>query len=174
MIYGVCGVFLSFYPGTDTVLLSAVLLRLTVKEAMSSRIAQLALLGLGVDADVATIKSRYRELAKARHPDVNPSSDSSEDFRQLTDAYRALLQEPTDKLSASSGQGPAMEARWRVRRKHKASEVARLPSCCEPRSCSLTCANRLQAVACTNRLHAEIEMSISHLNAVSGVVSPSW
>ena len=90
---------------------------------MSRRVADLALLGLTGDADNAMIKARYRELAKERHPDINPHADPTE-FRELTDAYRALLDEPpvSTATGQAPGQGPAMEARWAARRRHTPTE----------------------------------------------------
>ena len=92
---------------------------------MSRRAADLALLGLTVDADNAMIKARYRELAKERHPDINPHADPT-NFRELTDAYRALLDDSLTTVSTAAGQAPghglAMEARWAARRRHTPTE----------------------------------------------------
>mmetsp|Transcript_43992 Transcript_43992/g.115573 ORF Transcript_43992/g.115573 Transcript_43992/m.115573 type:complete len:136 (-) Transcript_43992:327-734(-) len=88
---------------------------------MTSRVAQLALLGLGTNASHAAIKARYRELAKSHHPDLNPAADLQE-FQELTAAYRALLDNPPPASATDSGQGPAMQARWNVRRRHTPME----------------------------------------------------
>jgi DnaJ-class molecular chaperone len=47
---------------------------------------------LGVDrtADDKTIKSAYRKLARKYHPDVAKGKDSSERFREVTEAYEVL------------------------------------------------------------------------------------
>jgi curved DNA-binding protein CbpA len=48
-------------------------------------------LGVRRTATAAEIKSAYRRLARARHPDLNGGTDkSSRDFALITDAYRTL------------------------------------------------------------------------------------
>jgi hypothetical protein len=61
------------------------------------RAAAYALLELGEDAGVEEIKSAYRRLARALHPDAHPGA-SSDDLRQLEErfgqvraAYRRLV-----------------------------------------------------------------------------------
>jgi curved DNA-binding protein CbpA len=48
------------------------------------------LLGVDPGATTAQIKSAYRKLAKQYHPDLNPSPDAAEKFREITEAYDTL------------------------------------------------------------------------------------
>lgn len=51
-------------------------------------------LGVPRDADDNAIRSRYRELARRYHPDVNPGDDAAEErFKAVSEAY-AVLSEP--------------------------------------------------------------------------------
>ncbi|MCL4402598.1 MAG: DnaJ domain-containing protein, partial [Acidobacteria bacterium] len=48
-------------------------------------------LGVGRDADDQQIKSAYRKLALAYHPDRNPDShDAEEKFKEAAEAYSVL------------------------------------------------------------------------------------
>ena len=48
-------------------------------------------LGVSKDADEATIKKAYRQLAKKNHPDVNPGDkDAEERFKEINEAYQVL------------------------------------------------------------------------------------
>ena len=47
-------------------------------------------LGVGKDADEAALKKAYRELAKKYHPDVNPSEEAAEKFKEASEAYSVL------------------------------------------------------------------------------------
>ena len=47
-------------------------------------------LGVGKDADEAALKKAYRELAKKYHPDVNPSQEAAEKFKEASEAYSVL------------------------------------------------------------------------------------
>lgn len=47
-------------------------------------------LGVPRDADAATLKKAYRELAKKYHPDVNPSPEAAEKFKEASEAYSVL------------------------------------------------------------------------------------
>ena len=48
-------------------------------------------LGVQKDADEATIKKAYRQLAKKYHPDVNPGDKTAEEkFKEVNEAYQTL------------------------------------------------------------------------------------
>ena len=48
-------------------------------------------MGVNRDADDKTIKSAYRKLAMANHPDRNPDDDAAaERFREASEAYEVL------------------------------------------------------------------------------------
>src|SRR3954471_10248013 len=49
-----------------------------------------ALLGVSRDASPDEIKKAYRRLARELHPDVNPSAESQERFKEVTAAYEVL------------------------------------------------------------------------------------
>lgn len=52
------------------------------------------LLGVAPDADVDSIKSAYRKLAKIHHPDANKGNKASEEkFKEVTEAYEILCDE---------------------------------------------------------------------------------
>ncbi|CAG9461472.1 unnamed protein product [Pedinophyceae sp. YPF-701] len=50
-------------------------------------------LGVARSATTKDIKARYRRLARRYHPDVDPSEEASRVFRELTNAYEALIDE---------------------------------------------------------------------------------
>jgi DnaJ-class molecular chaperone len=50
-------------------------------------------LGVSRDADLAKIKRAYRIIAKKYHPDVAQSSDDTEQFREIREAYETLADE---------------------------------------------------------------------------------
>jgi curved DNA-binding protein CbpA len=58
------------------------------------RLAALAALGLGPDADLSEIVSAYRRLARGSHPDTASESRPSADFAVVNAAYRLLMQKP--------------------------------------------------------------------------------
>ena len=96
---------------------------------MSRRAAWLKILGCSRSSTLPEIKERFRMLAKAHHPDVSPSPNSAEKMRLLTEAYEGLTSlaggfgsSNDDSGAGAAAQGPAMEARWRIRRRHQASE----------------------------------------------------
>ena len=93
------------------------------------RATLLAKLSLPANADHAAVKARYRELAKQHHPDVNPKGGGSAAaaFAELTDAYQQLMggadaDAETRGDVAQQTHDPAMQARWNIRRRAKASE----------------------------------------------------
>ena len=47
-------------------------------------------LGVGSDADEATIKTAYRKLARKYHPDVNKDAGAEEKFKEIAEAYHVL------------------------------------------------------------------------------------
>ena len=47
-------------------------------------------LGVARDAGQDEIKKAYRRLARELHPDVNPSADAAERFKDVTHAYDVL------------------------------------------------------------------------------------
>ncbi len=50
-------------------------------------------LGIDKNADDATIKKAYRQLAKKYHPDVNPGEEAAAKFKEASEAY-AVLSDP--------------------------------------------------------------------------------
>ena len=49
-------------------------------------------LGIGKNATDAEIKSAYRKLAKANHPDLHPGDKECEErFKEVNEAYDCLL-----------------------------------------------------------------------------------
>jgi curved DNA-binding protein CbpA len=52
-------------------------------------------LGVSNDADIGTIKSGYRKLARKYHPDLNPGDEEAErKFKEIAEAYE-VLKDPT-------------------------------------------------------------------------------
>lgn len=49
------------------------------------------ILGVSRDAGEREIKSAFRRLARIYHPDVNASPEAAEQFKQLAEAYRILI-----------------------------------------------------------------------------------
>src|SRR5947208_16783873 len=49
-----------------------------------------AILGVPRNADNDQIKKAYRKLARQLHPDVNPSPEAQERFKEVTAAYEVL------------------------------------------------------------------------------------
>ena len=47
-------------------------------------------LGVEKDANDAAIKKAYREIAKKYHPDINPSEEAAEKFKEASEAYGVL------------------------------------------------------------------------------------
>ena len=48
------------------------------------------ILGVKEDADLKEIKKAYRKLALKLHPDMQPDSNSDEEFKELVEAYEVL------------------------------------------------------------------------------------
>ena len=48
------------------------------------------ILGVKRDADISTIKSAYRKLARKYHPDVNKTKEAEEKFKDINEAYEVL------------------------------------------------------------------------------------
>ncbi len=80
------------------------------------------ILGVSRDASAATIKKRYRKLAKVHHPDANAGSKKSEDkFKIVSEAYGVLGNaakrraydrfSPRDQSSAEPSRGRRRRAR---------------------------------------------------------------
>ena len=84
---------------------------------MSSRDEALRTLGLSRGADVAQVKAAFRRLAKQHHPDFG---GSAADFQRVQEAHELLLDgEPPPAVEPL---GPAIRARWNIRRRHQPSE----------------------------------------------------
>ena len=63
------------------------------------------LLGVDQDATNRDIKSAYRKLARELHPDVNPSEEAAEKFKQVTTAYE-VLSDPEKRRIVDMGGDP--------------------------------------------------------------------
>ena len=92
-----------------------------------ARARLLQALELPTSADIPAIKARYRELAKAHHPDVNRAAPRARRFARVADAYQKLIGDANgdsaDNVSgpADDTVGPAMQARWNIRRRCRAN-----------------------------------------------------
>ncbi|MBN9644231.1 molecular chaperone DnaJ [Corynebacterium mendelii] len=67
------------------------------------------ILGVDKNATDAEIKKAYRKLARTYHPDVNPSEEAAEKFREISVAQEILL-DPTKRRIVDAG-GDPMEQR---------------------------------------------------------------
>lgn len=97
----------------------------------------LNLLNVSENASVSDIKRAYRKLAKAYHPDVNPSKNAQEKFQQITKAYHYALAVKTGKVKITPS-APSQDSRptnpnkkygthqnWNSEANQKAREKAR-------------------------------------------------
>ena len=62
-------------------------------------------LGVNQDATNREIKSAYRKLARELHPDVNPSEEAAEKFKDVTTAYE-VLSDPEKRRIVDMGGDP--------------------------------------------------------------------
>lgn len=60
-------------------------------------------LGVKATADASTIKAAYRQLARAFHPDLNPSPEAEERFKAINQAYE-VLRDPQKKAAYDARQ----------------------------------------------------------------------
>lgn len=70
---------------------------------MPSKRSYYEVLGVGRNAKAEQIKSAYRKLARKLHPDVNKSSDSSDRFKEVLEAYEVLSDEKKRRLYDRAG-----------------------------------------------------------------------
>ena len=57
---------------------------------MSNKRDYYEVLGVDKNADEATIKRAYRQLAKKYHPDVSSEPNAEEKFKEVQEAYEVL------------------------------------------------------------------------------------
>ncbi len=61
------------------------------------------ILGVHPDALDIVVKGAYRALARKYHPDVNPDNESAEErFKQINNAYEAIMKERAAKAEAKN------------------------------------------------------------------------
>ncbi len=89
----------------------------------------LEILKLQPGASKKDIKSAYRRLSKQYHPDVNKNEDAEEQFIEINEAYKFLMEvgpKPQQQQTAYDYDPMADEyARWRARARQYAWEKAR-------------------------------------------------
>jgi molecular chaperone DnaJ len=94
-----------------------------------------AILGVPAEADEATIRTAFRSLARALHPDVSDVPDAEERFRDVAEAYQVLSRPGRKRLYdrigyrgrgnggfASASRDPLFEF-WRMRRRRAVQTV---------------------------------------------------
>lgn len=64
---------------------------------MASSSSHYEVLGISPTANAAEIKQAYRRLAKAEHPDQNPSPEANARFSRINEAYR-ILSDPLQRM----------------------------------------------------------------------------
>jgi hypothetical protein len=74
------------------------------------RINLYEVLQVSVKASPEVVQAAYRALARAYHPDVNPSPDAARQMRQLNAAYN-VLSDPVRRARYDSVRGRPMRAR---------------------------------------------------------------
>ena len=104
------------------------------------REAALRTLRLSRGADDAAVRAAYRRLAKEYHPDVSTEHSGGEAFKRISEAAEFLLGDGSAAAArdtrAAETVGPAIRARWNIRRRHQPSEYPAWfkPSTPEPNS----------------------------------------
>jgi molecular chaperone DnaJ len=68
-----------------------------------------ATLGVDKNASADDIKKAYRKLAREFHPDVNPSTDAADKFKEVTHAYD-VLSDPSQRQNYDMGGAPGFGA----------------------------------------------------------------
>ncbi|MHA1213679.1 MAG: J domain-containing protein [Candidatus Hodarchaeales archaeon] len=53
------------------------------------------ILGIKPPINISTLKTSFRTLAKIYHPDVNPSDDAEDRFKEIINAYEVVLEKLT-------------------------------------------------------------------------------
>ena len=106
---------------------------------MLVREAALRTLRLSRGADDAAVRAAYLRLAKEYHPDVSTEHTGGEAFKRISEAAEFLLGEGSAAARdtrAAETVGPAIRARWNIRRRHQPSEYPAWfkPSTPEPNS----------------------------------------
>ena len=110
------------------------------------REAALRTLRLSRGADDAAVRAAYRRLAKEYHPDV--PGGSGEAFKRISEAAEFLLGDGSAAAArdtcAAETVGPAIRARWNIRRRHQPSEY---PAWFKPST------PELNSAGCTHLFH---------------------
>ena len=84
----------------------------------------LGILGLESNATLDDAKKVYRHLAKATHPDKDPSPGASQRFLLVQNAYEVITtQQVRDKSSRTENGSREREARARAKRERQEKEA---------------------------------------------------